>query len=75
LWQILFHLAGLEEKLGRAQRAASLRQEAGQIVSFIADHIVLPEAGAPSGSTGEDERLRRTFLGLPEVRELVGTGR
>jgi predicted ATPase len=66
LWHILAYQAEQYDRLGEAARAAALRQEAGQIASFIAGQIVLP--GDP---TGEGEKLRQDFLDLPQVRGLI----
>jgi tetratricopeptide (TPR) repeat protein len=77
LWQILAYQTKLYERLGDAVRAAGLRQEARQIVEFIAGQIVLPEdisSEADSSLAGGDEQLRESFLNLPEVRELFEGG-
>jgi hypothetical protein len=77
LWQILAYQAKLCERLGDTARAANLRQEARQIVEFIAGQIILPGellSAADTGLAGGDERLRGSFLNLPEVRELFEGG-
>ncbi|MEJ2266446.1 MAG: adenylate/guanylate cyclase domain-containing protein [Anaerolineales bacterium] len=56
-WQILSTLARLEEHSGNASGAQKLREQAGEIITFIADH--------------SPPDLRAAFLALPEVRKLV----
>ena len=55
LWQILGSLSRLETDPTEAKR---LRQQAGEIAKYIADHISDPE-------------LQASFLGLPEVRAVL----
>jgi predicted ATPase/class 3 adenylate cyclase len=62
LWQILATLAEFEDQRGDAAAAAELRVQAREIVDYIADH------------TGS-EKLRASFLVLPDVSALVATGR
>jgi len=58
-WRILGALAKLEARSGNASKAEELQEQAGEVITFIAEH-----AG------GDD--LRASFLALPEVRKLVG---
>ncbi len=55
LWPILFHLSQLETEL---EEAARLRQEARELIEFIANHT-----GRPS--------FRESFLALSEVRAVI----
>lgn len=57
LWPILAALSKLESKLGEPDKAESRRQEAQQVIAFIADHI-------------DDSRLKGVLLSSPAVREL-----
>jgi class 3 adenylate cyclase/tetratricopeptide (TPR) repeat protein len=88
LWQILAFQARLYDQQGDSERTAGLRQEAQQIASFIADQIVMTDGGGPNfadggpnpagggpDAAGEGELLRRSFLELPEVRELYAGAR
>jgi tetratricopeptide (TPR) repeat protein len=56
LWQILVELANLTAKEGDEETADSLRQQAREIIQYIAEHA------------GE---LRETFLARPEVHSLA----
>jgi hypothetical protein len=56
LWQILFALSRLEPDPAEAERMRKLAQE---IVEYIA------------GNVGDTE-LRASFLGLPEVKAVLG---
>jgi class 3 adenylate cyclase/tetratricopeptide (TPR) repeat protein len=56
-WQILSTLAKLEVRSGNASGAEKLREQAGEIITSIADH--------------SPPDLRAAFLALPEVRNLV----
>jgi tetratricopeptide (TPR) repeat protein len=58
LWRILYALGEIEAARGNAAEAQSLRQQAREIIQYIADHSP-PE-------------LRQTFLNLPEVRRVTG---
>jgi hypothetical protein len=58
LWQILAALAEIEEEQGNNGKAKSYRDEARNIIDYIAGH---------SGS----EELRASFLSLPEVKTLL----
>jgi len=55
LWRVLFALSELEADLTEAER---LRQQARQIVEYIADHI-------------DEVKLRQLFLNLPDVRAVL----
>jgi tetratricopeptide (TPR) repeat protein len=57
LWQILATLADVEESCGDAAAAKRLREQARNVVSYIAEHA------------GE---LRATFLARPAVAQLLG---
>jgi len=55
LWRVLDALSQLEKDPSRAKE---LRQEARQVIEYIADHI-------------DQDDLRTSFLSLPDVRSLV----
>jgi tetratricopeptide (TPR) repeat protein len=55
LWQILATLGDLEEMRGDAAEAEKLREQACEIIRYIADHA------------GEEEDLRASFLAQPDV--------
>lgn len=57
-WLILGELSQLEAAAGNTDEAERLRQQAQEIVAYIADH------------TGSDE-LSASFLALPEVQALL----
>jgi predicted ATPase/class 3 adenylate cyclase len=57
-WIILAELAKLEALQGNTDGADELRRQAWDIISYIKDHL-------------ENEELRASFLGLPEVRALI----
>jgi tetratricopeptide (TPR) repeat protein len=57
LWQILAALSQIEAQRGRRVEAQSLRVQARQVITFIADHAP-PE-------------LRASFLELPDVRAVM----
>ncbi len=58
LWPILLALSEIEEQGGHHAAAHALRQQAQEIVEFIADH-----AGSPE--------LRASFLNLPDVQNVM----
>jgi class 3 adenylate cyclase/tetratricopeptide (TPR) repeat protein len=58
LWQVLWELSQLDTAVGNATNAGLYRQQAQEIVTYIADH------------TGSEE-LRASFLSLPEVRSVL----
>jgi hypothetical protein len=60
LYQILDALAEMESTRGNETEAAALKEDAHEVVSFIADH------------TGSEE-LRASFLALPEVQAVLGS--
>ena len=57
LWQILAALAEIEEQQGNKDKAKTYRDEARNIIDYIAGH---------SGS-----ELRSSFLSMPEVMPLL----
>ena len=57
LWQILALLSELEEQQGNSSEARTCREEARNIIDYIADH--------------SSEELRASFLSLPEVMSLL----
>jgi tetratricopeptide (TPR) repeat protein len=61
LWPILAALSELEAERGHAAAAASLRQRAAGLITFVADHI-------------GDAELRATFVALPRVRAVLHYG-
>jgi len=58
LWPILAALSQIEAQRGNPVEAQALRQQAREIVEFIADH-----AGSPE--------LRASFLNLPDVQDVM----
>jgi len=58
LWPILAASSALEAERGHAAAAASLRQRAAGLITFVADHI-------------GDAELRATFVALPDVRAVL----
>jgi hypothetical protein len=58
LWQILWELSQLETAAGNLSDASLYKQQAQEIVTYIADH------------TGSEE-LRSSFLSLPEVMSVL----
>jgi len=58
LWQIMLTLSDLEALHGHHAEAESLRQQAREIIGYIADHTGSPE-------------LRASFLGLPDVQRAM----
>ena len=65
LWMILAALSDIEARRGDAAEARVLRQQACEIVAYIADHA----PADPSTSSGQS--LRESFLNLPEVRRVT----
>ena len=61
LWPILSVLSRLEDQHGNHAEAETLRQQAKEIIEYIADH------------TGTTE-LRASFLNVPQVREVMAPG-
>jgi tetratricopeptide (TPR) repeat protein len=59
LWEILFALSQLELERGNAAEAKNLRDQAREIVNYIANHTGTPE-------------LRASFLSLPQVQAVFG---
>ena len=59
LWPVLWELSQLEAAAGNMDEAERLRQQAREIVTYIADHA------------GSDE-TSASFLALPEVRAVLG---
>jgi tetratricopeptide (TPR) repeat protein len=57
-WAILAASSEVESRLGNSNEADSLRQQAREIVAFLAENIDVPE-------------LRASFLSLPDVRNLT----
>ncbi len=57
-WQVLWEMSQLESAAGNASDAALYRQQAQEIITYIAGH---------SGS----EKLRKSFLSLPEVQSVL----
>jgi class 3 adenylate cyclase/tetratricopeptide (TPR) repeat protein len=58
LWPILLAWSEIEAGQGDREKARALRQEAGAIIRYIAEHIHEPE-------------LRASFLNLPHVRAVL----
>lgn len=58
-WRCLAALAEVHARRGNEEQAEVCRRQAREIVGYIAEH---------AGSTG----LKDSFLGLPEVRQLLG---
>ncbi len=61
LWEILRELNAVRAAEGDLEEAGRLRGEAGRIVREIAETV-------------EDERLRSSFLGRPEVKVVLPHG-
>jgi len=59
LWRILLAVSEIESRRGRYAEAQSRRQQAREIVEFIAAHTGSPE-------------LRESFLNLRDVRDVMG---
>jgi adenylate cyclase len=61
LWQILAVLAEIDDQYGDAAQAELLRDQAREVIRYIADH-----AGSPE--------LRASFLARPDVRAVADAG-
>jgi tetratricopeptide (TPR) repeat protein len=61
LWLIMGTQAALEDQAGNDEKAETLRMQAREIIHFIADQIPEPA-------------LRASFLGMDNVRPLLGSG-
>ncbi|MCP4540311.1 MAG: hypothetical protein GY832_24495 [Chloroflexi bacterium] len=61
LWSILFTLSQIEAARGNTAEAANLRQQAQEVIEYIADHAGTPE-------------LRTLFLDLADVRAVLDSG-
>jgi tetratricopeptide (TPR) repeat protein len=73
LWRILAALAEIEVGRGNTTEAHALRQQAREVILYIADHCP-PDPSAGSGqapSAGSGQSLRASFLQLPEVRAVL----
>lgn len=58
LWQVLWELSQLATAVGNASAADGFRQQAQEIITYIAGH------------TGSEE-LRVSFLSMPEVKSVL----
>ena len=65
LWRILAALAEIEVGRGHAAEAQTLRQQAREVIHYIADHC------PPDPSAGSGQSLRASFLHLPEVQAVL----
>ena len=65
LWPILAALAEIEAGRGNTTEAQALRQQACEIINYIADHC------SPDPSAGSGQSLRDSFLHLPEVQAVL----
>jgi len=65
LWPILAALAEIEAGRGNTTEAQALRQQACEIINYIADHC------PPDPSAGSGQSLRDSFLHLPEVQAVL----
>jgi hypothetical protein len=59
LWLILLAVSEIESRRGRFAEAQSRRQQAREIVEFVADHTGSPD-------------LRGSFLNLRDARDVMG---
>jgi len=58
LWQILHYLSIIEGQLGKAEDALNLKQQAQELIEYIANHVGNPER-------------REKFLKLPNIQEVM----
>jgi len=65
LWPSLAFLSQLEAQRGHHAEAQALRQQAREIILYIADHC------PPDLSTGSGQSLRASFLNRPDVRAVL----
>jgi tetratricopeptide (TPR) repeat protein len=65
LWPVLAALAEIEAGRGNTTEAQALRQQARDIIAYIADHC------PPDPSAGSGQSLRDSFLHLPEVQAVL----